>query len=329
MRFATKLLAGTFAAISYLVVPAIAPTGDKVWAQTWPDKPVRVIVPFPPGGATDVVARPWMEKLTQAFGQPFVIENRGGAGGMIGVEAAVKSTPDGYTFLLCSNSPLVVLPHLRKTPYDAMKHLLPVARVGDMVGGWAVHPSIGVKTFPDLIAYAKKNPAKLIYGSAGLGTTTQLRMEVINLKAGIDILHVPYRGSGDALNDLLPGTVHMMNEINVIPHVRSGKLILLNINGPQRHPEFPDVPSTTELGIPDAEVPIWFSIWAPAGTPKDIREKMNAKMEEIADTADMKAKMLAVNVIVPKQKPEAMRQYLLEDIRRNKEVIAKNNIKVE
>ena len=210
-----------------------------------------------------------------------------------------------------------------------MKDFDPVGRTGDAVVGFTIHPSLGIKTFNEMIEYARKNTGKLIYGSSGVGMGNHLRIEAIKNKFNVDILHVPYRGGSDTLNDHLPGTVHMMNEPVTLPHVKAGKLILLNINGPMRHPEFPDVPSTTELGISDAEIPIWFSIWAPAGTPKEIRKKMNAKMDEIAETADMKAKMLAVNVIVPKQMPEAMRQHLLEDIRRNKDIIAKNNIKVE
>lgn len=298
-------------------------------AQSWPDRPVKVIIPFPPGGATDLVGRPWVEKLTQAYGQPFVIENRGGAGGMIGVDAAVKSNPDGYTLLLCSNSPLVVLPQLRKTPYDAMKQLLPVARVGDMVGGFAIHPSLGIETMPELIAYAKKNPGKLIYGSAGLGTTTQLRMEVLNMKAGIDILHVPYRGSGDALTDLLAGTVHLMSENVVLTHVKAGKLTLLAMNHHERHWDFPEVPTLRELGIENADIPIWFSIWAPAGTPADIVTRLNAKVIEIAKTDDMKAKLRASSFTVPLQTPAEMARDLAEDRRINGEIIRAANVKLD
>ncbi len=298
-------------------------------AQSWPEKPVKVIVPFPPGGATDVIGRPWMEKLTQAFGQQFVIENRGGAGGMIGVEAAVKSAADGYTLLLCSNSPLAVLPLLRKTPYDPYKQLVPVARVGDMVGGWAVHPSLGIKTMPELIAFAKKNPGKLSYGSAGLGTTTQLRMEVVNLRAGIEILHVPYRGSGDSLVDLLSGTIHLMSENVVMSHVKSGKLTLLAINHHQRHWDFPDVPTLRELGLVNADIPIWFSIWAPTGTPPDIIAKLNAKVTEIARTEDMLAKTRALSFSVPVQTPAEIARDLAEDGRINAEIIKAANVKIE
>jgi tripartite-type tricarboxylate transporter receptor subunit TctC len=152
---------------------------------------------------------------------------------------------------------------------------------------------------------------------------------MLKLKTGIDILHVPYRGGADSLNDVLPGTVHMMNEPVSLPHAKAGKLILLNINGTTRHPDFPDVPTLTELGITGADVPIWFSIYAPAGTPKEIVAKLNAKMIEIAKTDDMKAKMLAVNAVVPLQSPEDMAKHLLDDIKANAELIKAANIKID
>lgn len=304
-------------------------TSSSAQTTNWPEKPVKLILPYAPGGATDAIARPWSEKLAQAFGQPFVIENRGGAGGMIGTEAAAKSAPDGYSFLLTPNAPLSVLPTLRQTPYDPIKGFAPVARVGDLVCGFVVHASLGIKSMPELIEYAKKNPGKLSYGSAGLGTATHLRIEMLKLKAGIDILHVPYRGSADALNDLLPGTVHMMNEIVVLPHVKAGKLVLLNINFPTRHPDFPDVPTLTEVGIPNSDVPVWYSLFAPAGTPAAIIQKLHAKVDEIAKTDDMIARMRAINVVVPAQTPEDMAKYLLEDTARNADLIKTANIKLE
>ena len=320
-------LAGALASAVVMLCSRVADVGAQ--AQAWPDRPVKIILPYAPGGATDAIGRPWAEKLSQAFGQQFVIENRGGASGMIGVEAAIKSPPDGYTFLLTPNSAIAVLPSLRKAPYDAVKQLAPVGRVGDVIGGFVIHPSIGVKTIPELVAYAKKNPGKLSFGSAGLGTSTQLRIEMLKLRAGIDILHVPYRGSADALNDLLPGNVHMMNEIVVLPHVKAGKLVLLAINHSQRHPDFPDVPTLTEAGIANADVPIWFALWAPAGTPADIIVKLNAKMIEIARSDDMKVKMRAISVAIPLQSPEELGRQLVEDIRLNLEVITAANIKLE
>ena len=304
-------------------------TSTSAQTTNWPEKPVKLILPYAPGGATDAIARPWSEKLSQAFGQPFVVENRGGAGGMIGTEAAAKSAPDGYSLLLTPNAPLSVLPTLRQTPYDPIKSFAPVARVGDLVCGFVVHASLGIKSMAELIDYAKKNPGKLTYGSAGLGTATHLRIEMLKLKAGIDILHVPYRGSADALNDLLPGTVHMMNEIVVLPHVKAGKLVLLNINFPTRHPDFPDVPTLTEAGIGNSDVPVWYSLFAPAGTPAPIIQKLHAKVDEIAKSDDMIARMRSINVVVPPQTPEDIAKYLVEDTTRNAELIKTANIKLE
>ena len=303
----------------------------KVSAQaaSWPEKPVKLILPYAPGGATDLIARPWGEKLTQEFKQQFVIENRGGAGGMIGTEAVSKAAPDGYTFLLTPGATLSVLPIMRTTPYDAVKGFVPVGRVGDLVCGFTVHPSLGVKTFKEMVEYAKKNPGIISFGSAGLGTSTHLRIETLKLKAGIDILHVPYRGSADALNDLLPGTVQMMNEINVIQHIKAGKLILLNINYPTRHPEFPDVPTLTELGHPNSDVPVWYSIQAPAGTPDDIVAKFHAKIVEIAKSDDMIKRMRDINVVVPVQTRAEMAEYLANDIKANTQVIKAADIKLE
>ena len=298
-------------------------------AQAWPDRPIKLILPYAPGGATDLIARPWAERLSQALGQQVVIENRGGAAGSIGAEAAAKSVPDGYTFLLTPNGPLTVLPHLRKVAYDPAKHFAPVGRVGDTIGGFVVHPSVGVKTLPGLIAYAKKNPGKLAYGSAGLGTSTHLRIEMLKLKAKVDILHVPYRGSGDAINDLLAGNIQMMNEINVLPHVKAGKLILLNINHAERHPDFPEVPTLKELGYDAADVPVWYSVWAPSGVPADVVAKLNRTILHIAGTEAMKARLREINVVVPLQTPEQVGQHFARDFAANAELVKAASIKLE
>jgi len=311
------------------VAMAAAWAGAARAQANWPERPVRLILPYAPGGATDLIARPWAEKLSQAFGQQFVIENRGGAAGMIGTEAAAKATPDGYNFLLTPSAPLTALPQLRKTPYDPAKSFTPVGRVGDLVSGYVIHPSAGVRTFPEMIAYAKKNPGKLAYGSAGLGSSSHMRIETLRTKAEVDILHVPYRGTGDALNDLLAGNIHMMNEVAPIAHVRAGKLILLAITHSARHPDFPDVPTLRELGYEDADVPSWYSIQAPAGTPKQIIAKMNAKMLEIGADPEFKARMLKLNVLLPLQTPEQMARHLEEDTKAIGAVIKAANIKLE
>jgi tripartite-type tricarboxylate transporter receptor subunit TctC len=318
-----------FLALAGATLAAGISTSALAQAGDWPQRTVKLLLPYAPGGATDAIGRPWADKLSQAFGQQFVVENRGGASGMIGAEAVAKSAPDGYTFLLTPNAPLAVLPSLRKTPYDPLKSFDPVGRVGDVINGFVIHPSVGVKTFNEMVEYARKNPGKLTYGSSGSGTSTHLRLEMLKYKTGINILHIPYRGGADTLNDVLPGMVHMMNEPVSLPHVKAGKLILLNVNSEVRHPDFPNVPTLTELGITGADVPIWFSILAPAGTPKDIIAKLNAKIIEIARTDDMKAKMIAVNAVVPLQSPEDMSKHLVADIKANAELIKAANITIE
>jgi tripartite-type tricarboxylate transporter receptor subunit TctC len=307
----------------------LAASTDIAGAQQWPDKPVRIIVPFPPGGATDAIARPWAEELTKAFGQQFVIENRGGAGGSIGTEAVARAPADGYTLLLVSNSAISMLPLVRPTPYDPQKDLTPVARVGDVIGGFVVQASTGIKTFQELVDYAKKNPGKLTFGSAGAGTATHFRLEKLRLATGLDILHVPYRGSGDALTDLLAGNIQMMNEVVVYPHVKSGKLNLLAINYATRHPEFPNVPTLTELGIKDSDVPIWFTLWAPDDTPAAIVNAINAKAKEIASNAAMQARMREISVVMPIQTPDEIKKHLAEDLARNREIVKAANIRID
>jgi tripartite-type tricarboxylate transporter receptor subunit TctC len=295
----------------------------------WPTRPVKLILPYAPGGATDLIGRPWAERLQQAFGQPFVIDNRGGASGAIGTEAAARATPDGHTFLLTPGATLTVLPLLRKVGYDARKDFVPVADVGDLVCGFVIVPSLGINSIKELVEYAWKNPGKLAFGSAGLGTYSHMRIEMLKLKAGIDILHVPYRGSADALNDLLSGQVQLMNEINVLPHVKAGKLKLLDINYGARHPDFPDVPTLTEAGYPGADVSIQFTIQAPAAVSKDIVATLSRKILEIAGTPEMIARMREINVVVPLLTPEQVAAAQDQEIESNRKLIAEAKVTLD
>ncbi|MDX2158429.1 MAG: tripartite tricarboxylate transporter substrate binding protein [Hyphomicrobiaceae bacterium] len=316
-----KLAAGAGAA------GVLAPSIVKAQGS-WPERPVKMIVPFAAGGATDLVARPWAEWLTKAFNQQFVVENRGGASGMIGAEAAAKSPPDGYTFFFSSNTATVTLPLLRKLSYDADSFQV-VARMGDSVSGFVIHPSVGVKTFQDMIAYAKKNPGKLAFGSSGAGTLPHLRYEMLKIRTGVDILHVPYRGGADTLNDLLAGNIQLMNEGSSLPHVKAGKIHLLNVNHFERFAEFPDVPTLTELGVKDADVPAWFSLYAPAGTPKEIIQKLNAKAIEIAKAPETKARLQTVACVPVAQTIPEMQQYWEQDKKRTAELVKQAKIKFE
>ena len=310
-------------------IGAAAFAAPAIAQAPWPSRPVKLVVPYAPGGASDTMARPWAEKLTMAFGQPFVIDNRGGAAGTIGAEAVAKSTPDGYTFLFSPNSIFNVVPQLRKVGYDPKKDFAPVARVGDLHCGFVLRPEIGPSSIKELVEYAKKNPGKLAYGSSGLGTSAQLRMEMLKLKAGVDILIVPYRGSADAMNDLLGGQVQMMNEIIVLPHVKAGKLKLLCINHAQRNPDFPDAPTLTEAGYPESDVPIWYSMQAPAAVPKDIVATFNRRIVEIAKTEEMIRRLREVSIICPTQTPEEIAAFMEADFAANGKLIRDANVKLD
>ncbi len=316
-----KLGAGT-------AIAAGLPLRATAQVQGWPDKPVKLIVPFAAGGGTDAVARPWADKLTQAFGRQFVVENRGGASGLIGTEAAAKATPDGYTFLITGATTTTFLPMVRKVNYDA-DSLMPVGRVGDILCGHVIGSNVGPKSIGEVLDYAKKNPGKLAFGSSGNGTTPHLRFEAFKAKAGLDILHVPYRGGADSLTDLLAGNIQLMNEPVTLPHVKAGKLHMFAVNHSQRMEDFPDVPTLTEAGFPDCDVPLWFTLWAPGGTPKEIIDKLNQKIVEISKTDDMKAKLKLAGAVPVLQTPEEIAAFREKDRKALAELVKTANIKLE
>jgi len=241
-----KIVGGAGAGLSMYPRVSLAET-------PWPNKPVKIIVPFGAGGGTDVLARYYAEKLSQAFGQSFVVENRGGASGMIGTEAAAKSKPDGHTLLLSSNTSTVNLPLLKKTPYDH-DSFVPIVRVGDGVSGFCVHPSANINSLKELVEYAKANPGKLAFGTPGPGTSGHMRMEMLSYRAGIKFLHVPYRGGGEVLTDFISGIVQVANDPINNPSAKAGKLKMLCMNHTTRNPEFPDVPTLTEAGYPNSDM---------------------------------------------------------------------------
>jgi len=309
-------------------VTAAVPLRATAQAQSWPDKPVKIIVPFAPGGSTDLLCRPWAEKLTQAFGQPFVIENRGGASGLIGTEAAAKAAPDGYTLLFTGSTTTVAIPLMRKVNYD-YAGLMPLGRMGDVLCGFVINAAVGPKTLPEFLDYAKKNPGKLAFGSSGNGTTPHLRFEIFKHRAGLDILHVPYRGGADTLTDVLANNVQMMNEPVSLPHAKTGKLHMLVVNHSKRMTEFPSAPTLTEAGYPNSDVPIWFTLWAPPGTPKELTQKLNAKIMEIARTDDMQARIRAVGCEPVVQTIAEIEAFRDEDRKALADLIKTANIKLE
>ena len=258
-------------------------------AQAFPTKPVRLIVPSAAGGSTDTISRILGQKLTAALGQAVVVDNRAGAGGNIAAEIVAKSPPDGYTLLIPYGG-YAINPTLdKKLSFDPVRDFEPVIQICSVTGILVVHPSLPVKTVRELIALAKARPGQLNFASAGSGTVIHLAGELFKTMANVDIVHVPYRGSGPALNDLLGGQVAMMfaNMPGTIQHVRTGRLRVLAVNSARRSPLLPEVPTVAEAAVPGYEASTWFGVLAPAATPKEIVAKLNTEIARVLGTPEM------------------------------------------
>ncbi|HEX4885513.1 MAG TPA: tripartite tricarboxylate transporter substrate binding protein [Casimicrobiaceae bacterium] len=256
------------------LVPALA------FAQAWPTKPVRLVSPFPAGGGTDAFARPLAAQLSQQLGQQFVVDNRGGAGGTIGADNVAKSPPDGYTFLVGAVHHTIAVSVYSKLPYDLERDLVPVTLVSIVPNVVVVNPKVPVNSLRELIDYAKANPGKLNYGSAGNGTSHHLAGELFRTLTGAQINHVPYKGAGPAMQDLLGGQVDLMFDGmgTSAPQIRGNKLKALAVTSATRSPAFPDVPTMQEAGVPNYLVTSWYALWAPAGTPPEIVARLQQEV---------------------------------------------------
>jgi tripartite-type tricarboxylate transporter receptor subunit TctC len=271
-------------------------------AQAWPSRPVRIIVPFPAGNAGDVTARSMTDRLAQRLGQPFIVENRAGAQGAIGVDTVAKAAPDGHTLLVTSLSPLVITPHVSKNlPYEPLRDLAPVALIG-WTGMILVAPvNFPANTVQELLAYAKANPGKLSYASIGAGTISMLTMEVFKQATGMEALHVPYKGSAQAMTDLIGGQIPIMFDgmTSSYAHVKSGKLKALAISASKRSALAPEIPALAETGVTGLRgigVEGWTALLAPAGTPKAIVERLNAEVNLLLGDAEFKARVNGQNL---------------------------------
>ncbi len=272
-------------------VPCLVPL---VHAQNYPARPLRLIVPTAPGGGTDFTGRLVAAKLSETMGQQVVVENRGGGGGSVGADNAAKATADGYTLLLGSIATHAVNPALyKKLPYDHLKDFAPVSLIGTVPNALVVHPSVPVKSLQEFITYAKANPGKINYGSSGVGSPPHLSMELLRSMTGINLVHVPYKGAGPALADLLGGQVQAMctSLAGLINFVKSGRVRALGVTTAKRNPQLPDVPTIVESGVPGYEVTIWYAVFAPVATPKAIVDKLNAEMVKALNSSEMKERM--------------------------------------
>lgn len=314
-------------ALSALALVA-AWTGSALAQAAWPNKPIRIIVNYQPGGSTDNATRAYLPHLSAALGQQAVIENKGGAAGAIGLEAAAKSPPDGYTFVTTPVASTTMIPQFRKTGYDPFKDLAPVSKFCDYTALLTAHPSLGVETLPDLVALSKRKPGTLNFGGVGVGTLTQLIVVMLNKESGTDLAYVPYRGAGEALPDILAGVVTTYLDPNALPHVAAGKLKLLAVVDRVRHPDYPDKPLISEF-YPKLDFVGWFGMYAPAGTPKAIIDRMSDELNKVSTMPEMKAHLLKFAIRPTPSSPEELAAATRRDWDRYGAVIREANIKME
>ena len=292
-----------------LVLIACALVSATAGAQQFPSKPVRIINPFAPGGATDIIARTMAQKLTEMWGQAVVVENRAGASGAIGVEMVAKAPPDGYTLLIATQTTHAANPALYpKLPYDAAKDFAPLTLAGSTPLALMVKPSLPVSNVKELIDYARKQPGKLVYASGGNGTSQHLTTELMKSMSKTYMLHIPYRGAGPAMTDLLGGQVDLMfdNLPTALPHIKAGKLRGLAVTTAARSPLAPDLPTMAESGLPGFELATWFAFFAPAATPKPIVDKISTDMRRVLAQPDMKERLAAIGVDIRASSPDEL-----------------------
>ena len=323
----------TLALLACALASATLPAANaQAPAASWPSKPIRWVVPFPPGGAMDAIARTLGEKAGKTLGQPFVIENKPGAGGNIGADFVAKQPGDGYTLMITSIGMATNKPLYGKLSYDPIKDFAPVsllAVVPNVLVTNATQPD--VKTAKDVIAAARKAPGKLTYASAGNGTSIHLAGEVFTSLAQVDMLHVPYKGSGPAVSDLLGGQVNYMFDsiTSARPHIESGKLRALGLTTAKRSKSLPNVPTLAEAGLPGYEVSPWFAVFMPAATPKDIVAKVNAALLEAMNDPDVVKRFETIGAEPVGSTPEEMAQHQARESERWTKLIQERGIKLD
>jgi tripartite-type tricarboxylate transporter receptor subunit TctC len=300
-------------------------------AQTYPAKNVRIIVGLAPGGTTDVFTRTLAQRLTEAWGQTVIVENRPGASGMIGAEAVAKSAPDGYTLLVSPQTSLAVAPALYgKAPYDTAKDFAPVSLLGSTPLVMIVHPSFAAKSFGDFVALARKG-TPLTYGSGGVGSSPHMTGELISAALGVKMNHIPYKGENPAIADTIGGQIPIMfgNLPVALPHVRSGKVLALATTTAKRSPLAPEIPTMSEAGIQGFEMATWYGMLAPAGTPPELVTKIQRDAARVLSDAETRERLTKMGVDLILNTPEEFRTYLNAEIARYTKIIKANNLKAE
>ncbi len=317
--------------LALLAAACTAFAAPAALAQKFPDKPIRFIVPFPPGGGNDILARAIAPKMGEFLGQPVVIDNRAGAGGNIGTDLAAKSAPDGYTIVIASNQ-VTINPWLyAKLPFDIEKDFAAVAQAASVPMVLAVHPSVPANTLKEFIALAKASPGKFNHGTPGNGTPQHIAFEVFNHAAGVQVTHIAYKGTGPAIADLIGGQVQSAigTMASLEQHVKAGKLRALGVTTPKRSPAMPNVPTVAEAGLPGFEVPLWYSILAPAGTPKEIVARLSGDISKALAVPETRERLTAQGFDVNYLNPEQMSDLIRNDIARWQKSIKDIGLKLD
>lgn len=301
-------------------------------AQNFPAKPIRLICPFPPAGAVDIASRAIANEMSRTIGQPVTVENRPGAGGNLGAEAAAHSAPDGYTMFMSTSGIQAINPALyAKMPVDVNKALVPVAPLVSLNNVLVLHPSVKAASVKEVIALAKAQPGKVAYASSGNGTSIHMSGAMFTQMTGIDMIHVPYKGSGPAVTDLLAGVVSMMfdNIPSSLPHIKSGKLRALATTGARRDPALPDLPTIAEAGVPGYESGVWFGLMVPAGTPKEVVARLNAEAVKGAKAPEFVKRMESLGYNIIPGTPEHMADMIKAEIARWTPIVKASGAKVD
>lgn len=317
--------------LTTLVLALGVVSGTQAHAQTWPSKPIKIVVNFAPGGAADQLARLLAPSLNEALGQPVVVENKGGAGGNLGADGVAKSAPDGYTFLMASGGTVSINPHLYpKMPFDPAKDLIPVASVARVPFYLVVRADDPVKDFKALIADLKAHPGRRTFGSPGNGSSPHLASEMMKGDTGTFAVHVPYRGAAPALADLLGGQINFLFDPGIsLPHVKSGKLRMLAVGSLQRVPQVPDVPTLAELGLKGFDADTVFGLYAPAGTPQAVVDRVNTEVNRILNAAATKERILAMGNVALPMTPVEFGRKGAEDFNRFGKLIRDRHIRID
>ena len=301
-------------------------------AQEYPTKPIRLVITYPPGGNTDLVGRALALKLGEFMGQQVVVDNRGGAGGVLGSMITAQSAPDGYTIMLGTSAGMVINPLLsRKLTYDPVRDFAPVSMVVIVPQLLVINPQLPVKNVRELIAFAKAKPGYLNAGSSGVGTPNHFGTELLKWLAGVDIVHVPYKGGAPALTDLLGGQIQMAfsSVPAVLPHIKAGRLVALGVGSAKRSPALPNIPTIAEAGVPGYEYTTWYGVFAPAKTPRTLIARLNAEIVKAMETPDIKDRFTALGGDPDPGTPEELRAYMANESAKWAKIIKAANIRIE